>query len=107
IRSYFNTYDDYKSMPLAARKTIAGLPNDVHKHWGWFGSMKGAGVYHSNINNNNEYISEALEHIPLCGEISISQYNQYVRISVIAIARFGLFRSPDPAVFLSSYFYSK
>ncbi|CAH8214913.1 hypothetical protein VAE122_2970092 [Vibrio aestuarianus] len=30
-----------------------------------------------------------------------------VRISVIAIARFGLFRSLDPAVFLSSYFYSK
>ncbi|WP_323217435.1 hypothetical protein [Vibrio parahaemolyticus] len=30
-----------------------------------------------------------------------------MRISVIAIARFGLFRSPDPAVFLSSYFYSK
>ena len=30
-----------------------------------------------------------------------------VRISVIAIARFGLFRSPDPAVFLSSYFYAK
>jgi len=30
-----------------------------------------------------------------------------VRIAVIAIARFGLFRSPDPAVFLSSYFYSK
>jgi len=30
-----------------------------------------------------------------------------LRISVIAIARFGLFRSPDPAVFLSSYFYAK
>ncbi|RNE78524.1 hypothetical protein EEJ39_07095 [Vibrio cholerae] len=30
-----------------------------------------------------------------------------LRISVITIARFGLFRSPDPAVFLSSYFYSK
>jgi len=30
-----------------------------------------------------------------------------MRISVIAIARFGLFRSPDPAVSLSSYFYSK
>ncbi|MGR5364579.1 hypothetical protein ACPV54_27395, partial [Vibrio mediterranei] len=29
--------------------------------------------------------------------------DQYLRISVIAIARFGLFRSPDPAVFLSSY----
>lgn len=32
---------------------------------------------------------------------------EFVRISVIAIARFGLFRSPDPAVFLSSYFYAK
>ncbi|TKF85711.1 hypothetical protein FCV65_00290 [Vibrio sp. F13] len=31
----------------------------------------------------------------------------YVRISVIAIACFGLFRSPDPTFFLSSYFYSK
>ncbi|MEZ8804246.1 type IV toxin-antitoxin system AbiEi family antitoxin domain-containing protein [Vibrio splendidus] len=30
-----------------------------------------------------------------------------VRISVIAIGCFGLFRSPDPTVFLSSYFYSK
>ncbi|MDF4990510.1 hypothetical protein P3674_22595, partial [Vibrio parahaemolyticus] len=27
----------------------------------------------------------------------------WMRISVIAIARFGLFRSPDPAIFLSSY----
>ncbi|EOX4985422.1 hypothetical protein ACPUBH_003391 [Vibrio cholerae] len=34
-------------------------------------------------------------------------YLALLRISVIAIARFGLFRSPDPAVFLSSYFYSK
>ncbi|CAH8186093.1 hypothetical protein VAE308_1010557 [Vibrio aestuarianus] len=34
------------------------------------------------------------------------KWNQ-MRISVIAIARFGLFRSLDPAVFLSSYFYSK
>ncbi|OOE78345.1 hypothetical protein BZG25_12630 [Salinivibrio sp. ML198] len=29
-----------------------------------------------------------------------------LRISVIAIARFGLFRSPDPAVFLSLIFNS-
>ncbi len=78
IRGYFEEYDDYKSMPLEARKTIAGLPNNVHEHWGWFGSMKGAGVYHSNINNNNEYISDALEHIPLNGDVSFAQYNQFV-----------------------------
>ncbi|ABU74566.1 hypothetical protein VIBHAR_06679 [Vibrio campbellii ATCC BAA-1116] len=39
------------------------------------------------------------------GSIPITNFE--VRISVIAIARFGLFRSPEPAVFLSSYFYSK
>ncbi len=45
----------------------------------------------------------------LCHVFSVhrSSYKYWLRISVIAIARFGLFRSPDPAVFLSSYFYSK
>ena len=38
---------------------------------------------------------------------ALQEFIDSVRISVIAIARFGLFRSLDPAVFLSSYFYSK
>jgi hypothetical protein len=38
---------------------------------------------------------------------AIDENSGLMRISVIAIARFGLFRSPEPAVFLSSYFYSK
>lgn len=78
IQSHFAQYDNYKSMPLGIRKTIAGLPNDTNKYWGWFGSMKGAGVFHSNINNNNEYISDALDCIPLNGEVSYSQYQNYV-----------------------------
>ncbi|MDS1825418.1 hypothetical protein QX223_03870, partial [Vibrio vulnificus] len=39
-------------------------------------------------------------------DIWMAKWNTVIfvmRISVIAIARFGLFRSPDPAVFLSSY----
>ncbi|EJP3281828.1 phospholipase D family protein [Vibrio parahaemolyticus] len=78
IQGYFKDYDNYASMPLGARKTIAGLPNDTHEHWAWFGSMKGAGVYHSNINNNNPYISEALDRIPLHGKVTMSHYNRYV-----------------------------
>ncbi|EGQ9132842.1 hypothetical protein GA069_23780 [Vibrio parahaemolyticus] len=41
------------------------------------------------------------------GSVRYLVWRRKLRISVIAIARFGLFRSPDPAVFLSSYFYSK
>lgn len=78
IQGYFQQYENYESMPLGARKTIAGLPNLTHEHWGWFGSMKGAGVYHSNINNNNPFISEALDHIPLHGEVTLLQFNRYV-----------------------------
>lgn len=78
IHGYFQEYDSYESMPLGVRKTIAGLPNGSHENWAWFGSMRGAGVYHSNINNNNPYISEALGHIPLYGKVTLSQYNRYV-----------------------------
>ncbi|MGS0677476.1 phospholipase D family protein [Shewanella sp. 125m-1] len=78
IHQGFLSYDKYKDMPLALRKTIAGLPNDLHDHWGWFGSMRGAGVFHSNINNNNPYISDAIQHIDLNKNITRSDYMQFI-----------------------------
>jgi len=78
ISHSFNQYSKYSDMPIGTRKTIAGLPNDDYKNWGWFGSMRGAGVYHSNINNNNVYISDALEQIPLTGSVNKKQYMRFI-----------------------------
>lgn len=84
IRDGFNDYREYKNMPIELRKTVAGLPNNKYEHWGWFGSMKGAGVFHSNINNNNQFISEALENIELNKNISKIDYLKFVRSFVKA-----------------------
>lgn len=84
IHQGFLDYSEYKDMPLALRKTIAGLPNELHSHWGWFGSMKGAGVFHSNINNNNQYISDALQHIDLKKNITKSDFMLFVNCFVKA-----------------------
>lgn len=78
VNGAFRRHGTFAEMELGMRKTIAGLPNDLNEHWGWFGSMKGAGYYHQAVNENNVHISAALDHIPLDGEVSRRQYDAYV-----------------------------
>lgn len=84
IRNEFNKYGEYKDMPIGVRKTVAGLPNNQYENWAWFGSMKGAGVFHSNINNNNEFISDALQNIGLNQNISKSDYLNFIECFIKA-----------------------
>jgi HKD family nuclease len=78
VRSAFDKHTDFASMELGLRKTIAGLPNDYDKRWGWFGSMKSAGYYHQAVNDNNVHLSRALDKVPLQGLVSQSQYEAYL-----------------------------
>lgn len=78
VAKAFATHDSFGEMDQATRKTIAGLPNDEESRWGWFGSMKGAGYYHQAVNNNDVHLSRALDHIPLRGTVTRSQYNRYI-----------------------------
>lgn len=39
--------------------------------------MKGAGYYHQAVNNNNPHLSSALDKIPLHGQVSRAQYDEY------------------------------
>ena len=77
-RDEFSTHNLFSDMTLGVRKTIAGLPNDWNEHWGWFGSMSGAGYYHQAINGNNIHISEALKSIPLGGTVTSECYHAYI-----------------------------
>ncbi len=78
VREAFRRNVPYSEMKLGLRKTVAGLPNIFHPHWGWFGSMKGAGYFHQAVNNNNTYLSNALELIPFEGTISREDYLLYI-----------------------------
>lgn len=78
VRSAFEITKQFKNMELGLRKTIAGLPTDFNEHWGWFGSMSGAGYYHQAVNDNNVHLSNALDEIPLNGPVSREHYEAYL-----------------------------
>jgi HKD family nuclease len=77
VRAAFEKIGQFQLMELGLRKTIAGLPNDFDKRWGWFGSMQGAGYYHQAVNDNNSHISKALDEIPLNGPVAREHYEAY------------------------------
>lgn len=78
VRKAFRENTAYSEMKLGLRKTVAGLPNDFNNHWGWFGSMKGAGFFHQAVNDNNPHLSAALDFIPLDGAVGLEHYDNYV-----------------------------
>lgn len=78
VRTAFETINHFQNMELGLRKTIAGLPTNFNEHWGWFGSMRGAGYYHQAVNDNNPHISNALDEIPLNGSVSREHYEAYL-----------------------------
>lgn len=78
VHTEFELTGQFQQMTLGMRKTIAGLPTDFNEHWGWFGSMRGAGYYHQAVNENNPHISNALDEIPLTGPVSREHYDAYL-----------------------------
>lgn len=78
IKKQFDQYEHYNDMPLDIRKGIAGLVSKTIKHWGWFGSMKGAGTFAGLINDGHEAFSLALDQIPAEGEVRKEHYDAFI-----------------------------
>lgn len=81
IRRWFTTQEQFSALSEEQRKFVAGLPNDLNSDTvsaGWFGSMRGAGVFHKKVSRNDANISRALDAVPLYGEVTKSQYQTFV-----------------------------
>jgi hypothetical protein len=80
-RELFTDTEHFSDFTLEQRCFIAGIPhsyrNEKFDKWPCFGSMKGHGVYKNRIINNDLYISQALDEIPLFGEITEEHFNRY------------------------------
>jgi len=72
-RSYFTRHQHLKDMSYLVRQNIAGLRNDEHADFLWFGSMKGNGYFKSVIKENSKAVSAALDAIPLSRSINIER----------------------------------
>lgn len=78
--SLFRKVEAFKDLSPNERKFIAGLQNNLPEgnNWGYFGSMQGAGKFAKTINSNNFHISDALDEIPLTGQITESHYRRFM-----------------------------
>jgi hypothetical protein len=79
----FTSVQHFDQLQDEERKFIAGIPNKLNIEgavdWGYFGSMKGAGIFKNKILTNAPNISKALDQIPLAGQITRKHYESFIR----------------------------
>jgi HKD family nuclease len=79
----FESVNHFNELTEDQRKFIAGIPNkldlDGAEDWGYFGSMKGAGIFKNKIKENDRNISKALDQIPLSGQITKRHYDNFIK----------------------------
>lgn len=81
----FSQVDSFNDMTLENRQNIAGFSGrcvdaECNWNWGWFGSMTGSGFFKRDVNNREEYLSQALQCIPRNGRITEDNYRDYISI---------------------------
>lgn len=83
-KELFSKTNHFNELEDDERKFIAGIPNnlmskiDGAEDWAFFGSMKGAGMFKKQINDNSELISKALDQIPLNAQITKTNYDNFL-----------------------------
>ena len=77
-RDAFRMHESFAAMDVDTRAMIAGLPNGRTRNQGYFGSMKGDGVFHGAIKGDTPGISAALDRIPLDGPVTREHYEAFV-----------------------------
>jgi len=82
-KNLFCKVNHFNQLTEDERKFVAGIPNELDidgsEDWGYFGSMKGAGIFKKKILENNKNISKALDQIPLSGQITKKHYENYIK----------------------------
>jgi HKD family nuclease len=82
-RELFEKENHFNELTEDQRKFIAGIPNKLAivgaEDWGYFGSMKGAGIFKKKIKENDRNVSKALDQIPLTGQITKRHYDNFIK----------------------------
>jgi hypothetical protein len=73
------------SATMAVNESLGDELDEID--WGWFGSMRGAGGFKKVVKNNNPYLSEALECIPLIGVVTRENYDSFIEKFKLAFAK--------------------
>jgi HKD family nuclease len=111
-RREFAQAPSFLAMSEPARRMIAGLPTPAHPESGWFGSMKGAGKLWTAMNQHLGALSDALDCVPLDGDVGRRHYDAYIanylrafpegRHGIGTATRFLALKRPDQFVCLDN-----
>ena len=81
-RNLFEKVDSFSDLSDDERKFIAGTSNrlevDKDVDWRFFGTMSGNGIFANRIKENDINISNALDEIPLSGQITKIHYERFI-----------------------------
>lgn len=81
-RNLFEKVDSFSELSDDERKFIAGTSNrlevDDDVDWRFFGTMSGNGIFANRIKENDINISNALDEIPLLGQITKIHYERFI-----------------------------
>lgn len=80
----FKEHGSFAAMSQYERKAIAGTYGGQEARlddleWPWFGTMFGQGDFKNLVNESPKFLSEALQNIPLDGDVSDAQFSAFVR----------------------------
>lgn len=83
VRKLFKDHAQFCEMNYTDRQKIAGLLGEKNDGANYllFGSIRGNGKFRNVIKTNNKHLSQALDLIPECGEISRDLYLEYIDVS--------------------------
>ena len=84
VKEFFQNNGNFLSIDSENRKLISGLPNNAkgsqELDYGLFGSTKSDRKFYEKINTGNPKIAQAIDLIPLIGEVSKHDFLEYNRI---------------------------
>lgn len=113
VRINFAKYKSFNKMDEDTRSRIAGyvgLRSDG-LDWRTFGSMRGKGIFMTKVKNNDQNISDALDQIPLTGNVTKEEYDAFVslfkksfntQLMVVPASRLLTMKRPDFFLCLTS-----
>lgn len=74
----FKKHESFATMDIEVRKMVAGLDSTHSRHWGYFGSMMGAGYFKHVVLKDVDGLSRGLDAIPLEGPVYESMFQAYI-----------------------------
>ena len=75
----FRTSEVFSDIAPEWRKVIAGMKNQACEYWAWFGRMRKPTEFRSAVESGDPNLDSALNCIPMHGNVSKHQFDEYSR----------------------------